>query len=81
MTQKRCHRSQKRKLMTEAIAIGVALRMSIKYGIPFSFYHCSGTQHWHVTKKEQGKKSWQALNTTRSGHRSTGTSTVPTGAK
>lgn len=42
---KRCQRSGKRKYMTERTAIRAALEMSIKKGVPFSMYHCKGTQH------------------------------------
>lgn len=56
MTRKPCLRgkNRKRKLLSQTEAIHTALRMSIKHGIPFSIYHCRGTQHWHVTKKKQG---------------------------
>lgn len=58
MTRKPCLRSRnrKRKLLSYAEAIHVALKMSIRYGMPFEIYHCDGTQHWHVTKKCKGKK-------------------------
>lgn len=59
MARKPCQRSRnrKRKLLKHTEAIHVALKMSIRYGIPFYIYQCPGTQHWHVTKRPQGGNS------------------------